>query len=281
MSFYLLEHSSVNGTQWQQWGYPRRGATLSGTCIMHTSESALDVIGDDSGAEDVARFIGNRTGSYGSYHNLVDSNSIIELAPFEYETWQDSETNPWAVGISAACRTSDWATMSPEKAEGYYRNLAICAADFVVYMRDAHGITVPLKRITGAEARARKPGFCAHGDSGIARTDPGVNFDWDRFFRYTKEILEGSQEMVYHPQEDWYAAMIGAMARLDKDALASLYVKGDDPNEDSVYDITGGVPRGLTIEEWEVLVAAGQQLKLVPQAKLNAWLAQYNARNPE
>lgn len=194
MGFYLLDHASTNGTQWQQWAFPRRGGTqLSGTCIMHTAESVLDVIGDDSGAEDCARFIGSRTGSYGSYHDLVDSDSIIELVPFEYEAWQDSETNNWAVGISAACRTTDWATMGDAKREGYYRNLAICAADFVVYMKVMYDINVPLVRITGEQARARVPGFCAHGDSGLYRTDPGKDFDWDRFFRYTKEILDGEE----------------------------------------------------------------------------------------
>lgn len=191
MGFYLLDNSPVNGTVWQQWGYPRRGSSLSGTVIMHTSESALDQLGPDAGAEDCARFIANRTGSYGSYHDLVDSDSIIEMVPFEYEAWQDSETNPWAIGISAACRTSDWATMGDAKREGYYRNLAWCAADFVKYMR-TKGIEVPRIRITGAQARAKVPGFCAHGDSGIARTDPGTNFDWNRFFQYTNEALEGT-----------------------------------------------------------------------------------------
>lgn len=195
MGFYLLENSPVNGTQWQQWCYPRRGADFSGTIIMHTSESVLDVIGDDSGAEDVARFIANRTGSYGAYHDLVDSDSIVEMAPYDYETWQDSETNPWAVGISAACRTTDWATMSESKREGYYRNLAKCGAKVVRYGL-TQGIEIPLKRITGVEARNRVPGFCAHGDSGIARTDPGVNFDWDKFFEYTKQELNGEVEEV-------------------------------------------------------------------------------------
>lgn len=191
MGFYLLDNSSVNGTQWQQWVYPRRGAKLSGTCIMHTAESVLDNAGPDAGAEDCAAFIARRTGSYGSYHSLVDSDSIIELVPYEYEAWQDSETNNWAVGISAACRTTDWATMGEAKREGYYRNLAICAADFVKYMREVYGIEVPRRQISGQEARNRVPGFCAHGDSGVSRSDPGKDFDWARFFRYIDEELKG------------------------------------------------------------------------------------------
>ena len=186
MSF-LLDYNP--GTQ--QWGYPRRGgARLSGTCIVHTAECAVDTVGADTAAEDCANFIANRA-DYGSYHRLVDSDSIIDMVPWEYEAWQDSETNNWAVGISAACRTTDWLTMPGNVRDAYYRNLAACAAEFVRYMA-GKGVTVPLRRITGAEARARVPGFCAHGDSGIARTDPGVNFDWALFFAYTQAALDGS-----------------------------------------------------------------------------------------
>jgi hypothetical protein len=131
-----------------------------------------------------------RRADWGSYHRLVDSDSIIDMLPWEYEAWQDTETNNWAVGISAALRTSDWLTMPADRADRVYRNLAACAADFVRYMQ-GKGVVVPLRRISGAEARAKVPGFCAHGDSGVARSDPGAAFDWARFFRYTEEALGG------------------------------------------------------------------------------------------
>jgi hypothetical protein len=51
---------------------------------------------------------------------------------------------------------------------------------------------VPLKRITGAQARNRVPGFCAHGDSGVDRHDPGTAFDWALFFKYTAAALAGT-----------------------------------------------------------------------------------------
>lgn len=173
-----------------QWVYPRRGVRgkLTGTCIVHTAENMIDLIGPDSAAEDVANFI-RRRADYGCYHTLVDSDSIMELVPYEYETWQDSETNNWAVGISAAVRADGWLTIPLDRRLKIYRNLAWAAADFVKYMRDAYNIRVPFMRITGAQARAGVPGFCAHGDSGIARTDPGAQFDWTLFFRYAIEEL--------------------------------------------------------------------------------------------
>lgn len=189
---YLLNHNP--GTQ--QWGFPRRGgAQLSGTIIVHTAECAADNVGEDTSAEGCANMIANRA-DYGSYHRLVDSDSIIDMLPWEYEAWQDSETNNWAVGISAALRTSDWLTMPADRRERVYRNLAACAAEFVRYMA-TKGVAVPLTRITGAQARARVPGFCAHGDSGIARSDPGAAFDWAKFFAYTAQALDTTGSINY------------------------------------------------------------------------------------
>lgn len=196
--FYLLDYNP--GTR--QWTYPRRGAVLSGTIIIHTAECARDDVGEDTSAENCAHFIANRK-DYGSYHRLVDSDSIIKMVPWEYEAWQDQMTNPWAVGISSALRTSDWAVMPADRREGYYRNLAECGAEFVRYMR-TKGIVVPLKRITGAQARAKVPGFCAHGDSGLNRTDPGRDFNWKLFFLYVQEALDGinPQGGTTKPEED-------------------------------------------------------------------------------
>lgn len=214
-NFYLLGYDP--GTP--QYTFPRRGgAKLSGTCIIHTAECARDDVGEDSSAESTAKFIAERA-DYGSYHTLVDSDSIIEMVPYEYEAWQDSETNNWAVGLSAACRTTDWRNMPADREEGYYRNLAWAAADFVRYMREAYSIEVPRVRINGAEARARKPGFCAHGDSGVSRSDPGINFDWARFFTYVDQELEGVE--VATP-EQIAVAVWGYKNGQDKDAYQRL-----------------------------------------------------------
>lgn len=210
---YLLDYNP--GTR--QWGYPRRGARgfLTGTCIVHTAECAADNIGEDTSAEGCARMIANRA-DYGSYHRLVDSDSIIDMLPWEYEAWQDSETNNWAVGISAALRTTDWAVMPADRRNRVYRNLAACAADFVRYMA-GRGVSVPLRRITGGEARAGVAGFCAHGDSGVARSDPGVDFDWALFFKYTAEALgsaasgEDDDMALFASIEDFKAAVVEAV----------------------------------------------------------------------
>ena len=264
MSFYLLDNVQPNT---QQWGYPRRGAALSGTCIIHTAECALDNVGEDTSAEGTAEFIRTRT-DYGSYHTLVDSDSIIEMAPYEYETWQDSETNPWAVGLSCACQADNWHLIPADRRDRIYRNLATAAADFVTYMA-AKGITVPLRRITGAEARARVPGFCAHGDSGIDRHDPGAQFDWDLFLTYTAQALGGA---AITPQgttttADW-TDMFKDIADFKKAVSESFWavLEGDRATKrirSIVWGFDGGKRNGQQVTVWRDLVdgnTLGRQL---------------------
>lgn len=177
-----------------QGTFPRRGgAKLSGTCILHTSEGNWR-----SGVDGLTNLVRTRA-DWGCYHRACDWQDIAKYYPWEWETWQDTETNNWAVGIAAACKTTDWATMPADVTDGYYRNMGRMAADFVAYMRDTHGLTVPLRRLTGAEARARRPGFAAHGDSGVARSDPGRDFNWDLFFRYTADALSGTLSYASAP----------------------------------------------------------------------------------
>jgi len=215
MSGYLLVDNPNPYTP--QGGYPRRGGYKpTGTCIVHTTEGNWT-----AGVNSLTNLVRTRT-DYGCYHQACDWQDIVKYYPWEWECWQDSETNPWAVGISAACRTTDWATMPADIREGYYRNMGRMAADFVSYMRTTYGVTVPLVRITGAQARAGVPGFAAHGDSGLHRSDPGVNFDWAKFFNYTRQAL-GSPAVAPQsttPKEPFtvaqYDAIIEKLNKLDK-----------------------------------------------------------------
>lgn len=180
-----------------QGGYPRRsGFTPTGTCIVHTSEGAWS-----AGVDSLTNLVRSRR-DYGCYHRACDWQDVALYYPWEWECWQDSETNNWAVGIAAACRTEDWGNMPADVEDGFYRNMGRMAADFVTYMRDTYGVEVPRVRITGAQARAGVPGFCAHGDSGVSRTDPGTRFNWARFFDYTNQALGGLAAQGSITEED-------------------------------------------------------------------------------
>lgn len=219
-----------------QGGFPRRGGFRpSGTCIVHTSEG-----GWQAGVEALTRLLRTRT-SHGSYHRACDWADIALYYPWEWEAWQDTETNNWAVGIAAACKTSDWLAMPGEIREGYYRNMAKMAADFVTYMRETYGVVVPLRRLSGAEARAGVPGFCAHGDSGVSRSDPGRDFDWDKFFEYTRQALGGlSYQGSITPtdnEEDDKVLVIGRKAGEDAVWVGDGVIRRHVPNPRALEDL--------------------------------------------
>lgn len=252
----------------QQGTYPRRGGWRpSGTCIVHTTEGSWM-----AGVNALTNLVLVRA-DYGCYHRGCDWRDIAKYYPWEWETWQDSETNNWAVGISAACKTSDWDTLPADVAEGYYRNMAIMAADFVIYMKTIYGITVPLRRLSGAEARAAVPGFCAHGDSGLYRSDPGARFNWTRFFQYTQEAIHNSGGIAPHGgiEDDMFTehndAQLtltlddahrtrGLLENIEEPLHAKLlrvnrWVKGDE--NDTIYELVDGKLRGISGLEWELL----------------------------
>lgn len=185
----MTHYLEANKTAQRQFRRPRRG-TPTGCIVVHTAESIMDSVGPDTGAENVARFMLNRS-DYGSYHRLVDSDSIVDLVGFGAEAYGDGAgSNKWACHISAACRTTDWVTMSRTRRAGFIRNLAKAAAEYARWVRKTRNVIIPAKRITRAESEAGKPGFLGHGERDPGRrSDPGAQFPWDEFLdAYAEEF---------------------------------------------------------------------------------------------
>lgn len=180
-----------------QYRSPRR-EDPSGLIVIHTAESALDSIGPDSGAENVAAFIARRTDAPGSYHILADSDSRIRLVRFTDEAYGDGTgSNPFAIHISAACRTTDWKTMSADQRKGFIEQMAGGAAVAAKWVKKNYGVTVPSKRITKVQSDERKPGFITHAERDPSRrSDPGADFPWDDF------LAEFSRRMGYDNPDD-------------------------------------------------------------------------------
>lgn len=168
--FYLLDHPNLSCGQ---YGAPRRaGGSLSGVIVIHTTESVPDWVGPDTGAENVADWLTRRT-DFGSYHVLVDADSTVPLAPWDYETWHDVATNTHSVGISIATQAHRWHEAPPAWRDAALRRAAEAAADAARHIKTTRGIDVPARWLSMAEAHARVPGFVRHGTSDPAnRSDP-------------------------------------------------------------------------------------------------------------
>lgn len=178
MTAYLRDNPPARS----QFRSPRRERP-TGVIVVHTAESIMDTVGEDTGAEAVARFIASRT-TAGSYHDLVDSDSRIHLVEYGDEAYHVA-THGWnrrSTGVSMACRTTDFQTMSDEKRLAFLTQAAMAAADQAAWVKEQTGITIPARRVAHDEALAGEPGFISHAECDPARrTDPGKWFPWTEF----------------------------------------------------------------------------------------------------
>lgn len=165
----------------RQYRSPRREKP-SGVCVVHTAESIADQAGPDFGAENVAAFIARRT-NFGSYHDLVDSDTRIQLVRYSDEAFHDATgSNPHSYGVSAAAQAAKWPEYSTTWKNATVENMARSAARYASWLKGQRGIIIPAKRITRAESEARKPGFISHAERDPERrTDPGKTFPWTFF----------------------------------------------------------------------------------------------------
>lgn len=177
MTAYLI----TNPPRQTQFRRPRR-AKPSGVCVVHTAENAPDLDGADGAAEAVARFIQGRA-DYGSYHDLTDSDSIVDLVPYDAEAYHDGTgSNPHSYGVSGATQAARWPTLPALRRRAMVRNMAKAAARYAAWLEREEGIVIPARRITRAQSEARVPGFLAHGDRDPERrSDPGKAFPWATF----------------------------------------------------------------------------------------------------
>jgi hypothetical protein len=212
MSTYLESHAQ----RISQYGRVRRnGGQPSGVVVVHTAENTPDTVGPDTGAENVARFITTRS-DYGSYHDLVDSDSIIRMVPYISEAWHDTGTNNHSYGVSGATKAALWGSLTPVYRDAMTRNMARAAADYAKWLKRVKGITIPARRINRAQSRAKVPGFLGHGESDPGRrSDPGSSFNWDLFLATYADLM-GQSSPVTGPNKP----NVPSTGRLDEDGFA-------------------------------------------------------------
>jgi N-acetyl-anhydromuramyl-L-alanine amidase AmpD len=192
MSVYLIDHPPAV----RQYRSPRR-ASPSGVIVVHTAESFPDERPPDTGAENVAAFIARRT-NYGSYHDVVDSDSVIQLVRYSDEAFHDATgSNPHSYGVSAATQAAKWSQLRPSWVDATVRNMAAASARYARWLYAQRGIKIPARIITRAQSENRVPGFISHAKRDPdRRTDPGALFPWNQFLGDFAGIMSGdlSQE---------------------------------------------------------------------------------------
>lgn len=245
MTPYLRQHQPVRS----QFRSPRR-ARPTGLVVIHTAESILDTVGPDTGAENVAAYMCRRTDP-GSYHDLVDSDSALQLVDYADEAFQDGTgSNPYALSLSFALKASDWPRLSQQKRDAFLIQGARAFARQQAWLA-AHGYPItPLRRVTRAESDRGVAGFISHSlrDPG-RRSDPGLAFPWTRFFALLVDIAPKPAPPT--PEDD--AMQYRAIRRVEDGAIALT---------------APGYFRHLSGEELAAVMAAG--LTQAPSDEVNA-----------
>lgn len=207
MPVYLVE----NPPRVRQYRSPRRERP-SGVVVVHTAESFPDEVGPDTGAENVARFIELRT-NHGSYHDLVDSDSIIQMVRYSDEAFHDATgSNPHSYGVSAATQAAKWRELGDDWVDATVRNMARATARYARWVKTHYGIVIPARRITRAESENRKPGFISHAERDPdRRTDPGRHFPWGDFLGYYADEMEDDMTPEQAKQLDTIFSRVSTM----------------------------------------------------------------------
>ena len=176
---YLLQHQNRNSKErgdGKYWGYQSRRGQPVTLGILHSGENMPDYTPPDEGAESIARYLASSTRP-ASYHDVMDSDSHIELLPSDHVAFHcrgrfDNGTgiNGGSHGVSMATQARSWKEV-PTIWRG--RILESCAQ--VVATRSAeHGL--PFVLLDEGQARRGERGWTTHQrmDSG-RRSDPGLS----------------------------------------------------------------------------------------------------------
>jgi hypothetical protein len=177
----------------QQFRSPRR-ASPTGCVVIHTFELNPSLRSPDDSAERGAEFIRTRRDAAGSYHDVGDSDSAVQLVRYSDEAFGDGTgSNRFAYHYSFATSARLWPSKPRWWIAGALDVAALRCAVYAAWLKTRTGITIPAKRITRAQSEAGHAGFISHAERDPARrSDPGPAFPWagflSRFGAITQEV---------------------------------------------------------------------------------------------
>ncbi|HXH36915.1 MAG TPA: N-acetylmuramoyl-L-alanine amidase [Plantibacter sp.] len=262
MTPYLYEHqnrfSPVRANGRRFWGYPKRTARID-LIAIHTTESTFDLIGQDTGAENVAAFQ-STTERPSSYHRIVDRDSTIVCLPDEATAFGVIGYNSRTLSLALALRGVDWSDpVKAAAAEPMLRRAAVVVAEWC----RVHG--VPPVPVSKPQADAGKRGITSHGQLDPARrSDPGAAFPWARFLEL---VRQGTPTPTPTPpvQEDDMTPQQDEMLKLARaDAANAAQIASEvrnwllDPKVGVLFQL--GVVRGL-LDPTRLTAAVGEAVR--------------------
>lgn len=157
MNYYLLDNPPAS----QQF-YPSRQNPFTGGILVHTSESVMDNVDIDTGAENIASFIARRSDP-GCYHTISDSDSDVFLVPASYTAFHCAAPgfNSRTYGVSFACRSTELNPDDPWTQKAFKRVAAV-----IVGVWQEAGIDVRQAAVwKDAQELLSGPGLANHGDA--------------------------------------------------------------------------------------------------------------------
>lgn len=194
--------------------YRARNRKVLPVIVVHTAENMVDVRPPDNGAENVGRFIGRRTDAAGSYHTVIDSDGAYPLVSYRNAAYHCRRYNH-TLGISFACRTTDWATAPKWWVDNALAQAAAECRIMSAWLYKETGFHVPPVLLSKQQVDDGRAGFCTHALLDPSRRhDPG-NLPWSRFFALYKTdeppIKQGPTVSKFDQPNDMSRAVQGAV----------------------------------------------------------------------
>jgi N-acetylmuramoyl-L-alanine amidase len=226
MGAYLIDNRPARS----QYRCPRRRRP-SGVVVVHTAENTPDFVAFDGAAESVARFIRTRA-TAGSYHDIVDSDSALNLVPYDCEAFQDGTgSNSHAYGISMATRADVWPLAPKAWRDGAIRQAAAAARRYANWLRSSHGVEIPARRINREQSERGVPGFISHAERDPSRrTDPGAAFPWTQFLQLYAGAGIGEEDIDVSPDE---------LKKIVREAVQAELTTGGDESRTALFELAG------------------------------------------
>lgn len=163
------------------FGQPRNTSLIRAICIHVTVNTP------GTPAENVANY--QIQSESGSYHELVDTgaNVLIENTD-DWLSWSAGPKGNW-------CALHRSYVMRGTESQAEWRKYdAMLRAGAQRDAQWAKKYNIPVVKLTPAELRAGKRGFCGHHDVSLAwgesdHVDPGVGFPWDYYLQIVREYM--------------------------------------------------------------------------------------------